>query len=181
MAIPWLDWAWGLASRALTSHVAGVVAQHTPNPWFSTWSATSSQTWHSARSLAPPDCLCASERQNPSSRACTTLPTGPACYAGLAICRICDREAFLIASDTLYSMGGKKRRCDAAVDLDAERTLYSSFVAAANSMSQLYSQAVQQQRRASAAASRQTLVRAAPAGAQCAARGACSHGLQRGG
>lgn len=53
---------------------------------------------------------------------------------------------------------GKKRRID-AVDLDAERTLYSSFVSAANSMSQLYSQAVQQQRKSSAAASRQTLER----------------------
>lgn len=53
---------------------------------------------------------------------------------------------------------GKKRRAD-AVDLDAERTLYSTFVAAANSMSQLYSQAVQQQRKSSAAASRQTLER----------------------
>lgn len=51
---------------------------------------------------------------------------------------------------------GKKRRCE--VDLDAERTLYTSFVQAANSISQLYTSAVQQQRRASAAASRQTLV-----------------------
>jgi hypothetical protein len=48
------------------------------------------------------------------------------------------------------------------LDLDAERTLYSSFVSAANSISQLYTQAVQQQRRASAAASRQTLVSCAP-------------------
>jgi hypothetical protein len=53
---------------------------------------------------------------------------------------------------------GKKRRAE-VLDLDAERTLYSSFVSAANSISQLYTQAVQQQRRASAAASRQTLVR----------------------
>ncbi|KAL6759261.1 hypothetical protein V8C86DRAFT_2576973 [Haematococcus lacustris] len=52
---------------------------------------------------------------------------------------------------------GKRRRCE--VDVDAERTLHSSFVVAANSISQLYTQAVQQQRRSSAAASRLTLER----------------------
>ncbi|KAF8072837.1 CBR1 [Scenedesmus sp. PABB004] len=52
-------------------------------------------------------------------------------------------------------MHGKKRRAE--VDLDAERSMYSSFVAAANSVSQLYTQGVQQQRRAAAAASRATL------------------------
>lgn len=51
---------------------------------------------------------------------------------------------------------GKKRRAE--VDLDAERTLYGSFSHAASAMSQLYSQAVQQQRKASAAASRHILV-----------------------
>lgn len=55
---------------------------------------------------------------------------------------------------------GKKRKYE--VDLDAERTLYTGFVAAANSVSQLYTQAVQQQRRASAAASRQALVSPSP-------------------
>lgn len=51
----------------------------------------------------------------------------------------------------------KKRKFE--VDLDAERTLYSSFVSAANSVSQLYTQAVQQQRKSAATASRQTLER----------------------
>lgn len=51
----------------------------------------------------------------------------------------------------------KKRKSE--VDLDAERTLYSSFVSAANAVSQLYTQASQQQRRAAATASRQTLER----------------------
>jgi len=45
------------------------------------------------------------------------------------------------------------------VDPESERTLYSSFVSAANAVSQLYTQAVQQQRKASAAASRQTIER----------------------
>lgn len=53
---------------------------------------------------------------------------------------------------------GKKRKAD--VDLDAERTLYTSFVSAANAVSQLYSQAAQQQRKIGAATVRQSLVRA---------------------
>lgn len=56
-------------------------------------------------------------------------------------------------------MGAKKRKLE--VDADAERHLYSSFVCAANSISQLYSQAVSQQRKSSAMASRQTLERLA--------------------
>mmetsp|Transcript_32306 Transcript_32306/g.82072 ORF Transcript_32306/g.82072 Transcript_32306/m.82072 type:complete len:213 (-) Transcript_32306:495-1133(-) len=51
----------------------------------------------------------------------------------------------------------KKRK--AVCDLDSERTLYASFVSAANSVSQLYASAVQQQRRSSAAAYRQSLER----------------------
>jgi hypothetical protein len=51
---------------------------------------------------------------------------------------------------------GKKRKYE--LDLDVERTMYGSFVAAANSVSQLYTQAVQQQRRAAVTASRATLV-----------------------
>lgn len=50
---------------------------------------------------------------------------------------------------------GKKRKSE--VDLDAERTLYSSFSAAANSISQLYTQAVQQQRKASSTAAKQAI------------------------
>eukprot|EP00798_Chlamydomonas_sp_ICE-L_P022713 gene22713-29874_t len=53
--------------------------------------------------------------------------------------------------------GGKKRKCE--VDLDAERNLYHSFVSAANSISQLYTHSVQQQRKGTAGASRQTLER----------------------
>lgn len=52
---------------------------------------------------------------------------------------------------------GKKRKL--VVDHEAEKSLYGSFVSAANAVSTLYSQAVQQQRRASAQASRQALVR----------------------
>lgn len=55
---------------------------------------------------------------------------------------------------------GKKRKLE-VLDPDAEKTLYTSFVSAANSVSQLYTQAVQQQRKSSAAASRQTLERIA--------------------
>lgn len=51
---------------------------------------------------------------------------------------------------------GKKRKHE--LDIDVERTMYSSFVSAANAVSQLYTQGVQQQRRAAAAASRATLV-----------------------
>lgn len=51
---------------------------------------------------------------------------------------------------------GKKRKLE--VDIEAERSLYSSFVQAANAVSQLYTQGVQQQRRAAAAASKATLV-----------------------
>ncbi|WIA28973.1 hypothetical protein OEZ86_011493 [Tetradesmus obliquus] len=50
---------------------------------------------------------------------------------------------------------GKKRKFE--LDLDVERNMYSSFVMAANAVSQLYTQGVQQQRRAAAAASRATL------------------------
>jgi hypothetical protein len=51
---------------------------------------------------------------------------------------------------------GKKRKLE--VDLEAERTMYSSFVQAANAVSQLYTQGVQQQRKSAAAASKATLV-----------------------
>jgi hypothetical protein len=51
---------------------------------------------------------------------------------------------------------GKKRKLE--VDIEAERTLYSSFVTAANAVSQLYTQGVQQQRKAASAASKATLV-----------------------
>ncbi|GIM09768.1 hypothetical protein Vretimale_13586, partial [Volvox reticuliferus] len=52
---------------------------------------------------------------------------------------------------------GKKRKL--IVDHEAEKSIYGSFVSAANAVSTLYSQAVQQQRRASAHASRQALER----------------------
>lgn len=51
---------------------------------------------------------------------------------------------------------GKKRKLE--VDIEAERTMYSSFVQAANAVSQLYTQGVQQQRKSAAAASKATLV-----------------------
>lgn len=52
---------------------------------------------------------------------------------------------------------GKKRKHE--LDLDAEKSVYTSFVTAANSLSQMYTLAVQQQRKAAASASRQTLER----------------------
>ena len=52
---------------------------------------------------------------------------------------------------------GKKRKYE--LDLEVERTMYGSFATAANAISQLYTQAVQQQKRAAVAASRSTLVR----------------------
>lgn len=52
---------------------------------------------------------------------------------------------------------GKKRKMDTDT-AEIERTMYSSFVSAANAVSQLYTQGVQQQRRAAAAASKATLV-----------------------
>lgn len=53
--------------------------------------------------------------------------------------------------------GGKKRKL-AVVDEAFERNAYGSFVSAANSISQLYQQSVQSQRRSAAQASKQTLV-----------------------
>ena len=52
---------------------------------------------------------------------------------------------------------GKKRK--AVEDLDAERTLHQSFVSAANSISHLFTQAVQQHKKAHTAGARQALVR----------------------
>eukprot|EP00879_Flechtneria_rotunda_P004602 GHRR01004858.1.p1 GENE.GHRR01004858.1~~GHRR01004858.1.p1 ORF type:complete len:210 (+),score=82.70 GHRR01004858.1:243-872(+) len=52
---------------------------------------------------------------------------------------------------------GKKRKYESVLDAECERTMYSSFVTAANAVSQLYTQGVQQQRRAAAAASKATL------------------------
>lgn len=51
---------------------------------------------------------------------------------------------------------GKKRKADANMDL--ERGLYCSFVAAANSISQLYTQASAQQRQSRDAGARAALV-----------------------
>lgn len=51
---------------------------------------------------------------------------------------------------------GKKRKADATMDL--ERGLYCSFVAAANSVSQLYTQASAQQRQSRDAGARAALV-----------------------
>lgn len=48
----------------------------------------------------------------------------------------------------------KKRKYD---EQELERTMYTSFVSAANAVSQLYTQGVQQQRRSASAASRATL------------------------
>ena len=52
--------------------------------------------------------------------------------------------------------GGKKRKL--VIDEQFERTAYSSFVQAANSISQLYQQSVQTQRKSAATATKQTLV-----------------------
>ncbi len=58
---------------------------------------------------------------------------------------------------TQYNIMGKKRKAS-LVDLEGERTLYHSFVGAANAVSQLYTQAAQQQRQTASAAARQALV-----------------------
>ncbi len=59
--------------------------------------------------------------------------------------------------NTIAHIMGKKRKAP-LVDLEGERTLYHSFVGAANAVSQLYTQAAQQQRQAASAAARQALV-----------------------
>jgi hypothetical protein len=53
---------------------------------------------------------------------------------------------------------GKKRKAD-VLGADLERTLYSTFVAAANSVSTLYTQAIQQHRNGAAQAARGALER----------------------
>lgn len=58
----------------------------------------------------------------------------------------------------VMSFNRSKKRKYSEQDLEAERTLYSAFSTAANAVSQLYTQAVQQQRRATAQATRATLV-----------------------
>jgi hypothetical protein len=55
--------------------------------------------------------------------------------------------------------GGSKKRKQAE-SLDAERSLYASFVAAANSVSQLYSAAVQSSKRSEEAGARAAIVSA---------------------
>jgi hypothetical protein len=50
---------------------------------------------------------------------------------------------------------GKKRKPE--LDLDSEKTLYTTFVSAANSVSQIYTQAIQQQRKASTLATKHAL------------------------
>ena len=54
--------------------------------------------------------------------------------------------------------GGAKKRKLAVVDEVFERNAYASFVTAANSISQLYQNSVQSQRKSAATASKQTLV-----------------------
>ena len=55
---------------------------------------------------------------------------------------------------------GKKRK-SGSQELEADRTLYSSFVHAANAVSQLYTAAAQQSKRSEEAGARQSLVSAA--------------------
>ena len=58
----------------------------------------------------------------------------------------------------------RKRKTDAAPRLDeADRTLYSTFCGAANSLSQLYTQAMAQQKFSFQAGERHALVRSATA------------------
>ncbi len=56
---------------------------------------------------------------------------------------------------------GKKRKPE--LDLDHEQNMHSSFVAAANSLSQLYTKAVQQHKRAHTSGARHVLVRSCAA------------------
>ena len=56
------------------------------------------------------------------------------------------------------SMSSKKRKQPDVDTLEHERTMHGSFVSAANSISQLYTQAVHQQRRAQIEGARAALV-----------------------
>lgn len=56
-----------------------------------------------------------------------------------------------------HRRGSKKRKPD--VDIEAERSLYTAFASAANSVSQLYSIALSQQSRHRDEGARQSLVR----------------------
>lgn len=57
----------------------------------------------------------------------------------------------------------RKRKTDAAPRLDeADRTLYSTFCGAANSLSQLYTQAMAQQKLSFQAGERHAMVRPSP-------------------
>lgn len=60
----------------------------------------------------------------------------------------------------IMSRSHKKRKHE--LDLDAERTMYTSFAAAANAVSQLYTHSVQQQKQAACRAARSQLVRVCP-------------------
>jgi hypothetical protein len=71
-------------------------------------------------------------------------------------------------------MGKKRKASPYEPTEETERTLYTSFVGAANAVSQLYTQAAQQQRRAASTAARHALVSAQVA-AGCPARPPLPH------
>lgn len=72
----------------------------------------------------------------------------------------CPLQAKVFARNKVLGMSNprsKKRKAND--DEEAERTLYTSFVAAATAVSQLYTQSSQMSKRSAAVASKQTLVR----------------------
>ena len=71
--------------------------------------------------------------------------------------------------------GAKKRKQDA--DVEAERTLYGSFVHAANAVSQLYTQAQQQHNRSKEEGARLALVSPASSRPQGRARSLAPGGV----
>lgn len=82
-------------------------------------------------------------------------------------------RAHCVATMNNAPRAGKKRK-SGSQELEADRTLYSSFVHAANAVSQLYTAAAQQSKRSEEAGARQALVSAAGIVAQrppCRLRG----------
>ena len=87
----------------------------------------------------------------PACRSCFLRPTNrrPLC-----------RAPHSVATMNNAPRAGKKRK-SGSQELEADRTLYSSFVHAANAVSQLYTAAAQQSKRSEEAGARQSLVSAA--------------------
>lgn len=80
----------------------------------------------------------------------------------------------------LGSMSSKKRKQPDVDTLEHERTMHGSFVSAANSISQLYTQAIHQQRRAQIEGARAALVGSFCASLVAAMQSTAGQGSHRG-